>query len=943
MMKAMVYSMRTGFAVFLIAMAILMFYAPINVNAALPDSFDWRNRHSANNPDSPYFDGDLTGSGWITGVKSEVGNCQLTSKYCVGNQLIGCTADTDCNSYSQCNFFPVFLPNCLFNTNILCFADNDCGGCKYTCATNSNMFCLDDSECDCNHGWAFSSVGVTEAIVNLYYNQQLDVSLSEQDVASCSGGEYGCWTDPAIGPTGCVGGNVASPLDYIADTGVVDARCYPYSYSCGMCSDKCLFPSQLIKSSGKIPYCENNPLATCNLDAECNPYAICNAGSCLYNPGMPCLINSDCSATCFGVLADEDALKRTIIFKGPVTAGLTSLGKHVVIAGFDKDLVGNTRWLVKNSVGTSWGTGGFDYIQEPFADLYDLYAMQTPIVSVRVPYVVACNDWDGDGYYNWGIGPMPGTCPPAIPVQEDCDDTNANLGPMDADGNCTFNNPVFTLDVSKPTGGMVQSSSLGIYCGFDCTEVYQDNSPTPPPYVTVTLTAIPDPGASFVTWGGGCAASGSNPVCVVTMDGNKNVTATFLQQDFTLAVTRVGSGTVTSNPTGIDCGLDCASLFAGGTPVTLSAVSGPGWTFVGWEGACTGTGDCNVTMNTDLSVTAVFQELYTLTASRSGSGTITSTPSGINCGFDCTEDYLLNTQVTLIVTPDPGWGFSGWSGACAGTGACDLTMNGPKSVNATFLPLYRLTAHRVGVGTIMSTTDNGIACGADCWQDYVSGTPVSLSVITISGWNFAGWSGACTGTGTCNLIMNGPKDVTGTFLPVFALTVGKDGNGTVTSAPPGINCGSDCTEAYESNITVTLTATAATGWFFDSWSGCDSSAGNTCSVLMNNVKNVTAKFIQASPVYRFWSDVYLHHFYTISESEKNYVIATWPDVWSYEGIVWYAFPTQVPGTLPVYRFWSGIYSAHFYTISEADKNYVLATWPTIWSFEGIVYYALPPH
>ena len=46
----------------------------------------------------------------------------------------------------------------------------------------------------------------------------------------------------------------------------------------------------------------------------------------------------------------------------------------------------------------------------------------------------------------------------------------------------------------------------------------------------------------------------------------------------------------------------------------------------------------------------------------------------------------------------------------------------------------------------------------------------------------------------------------------------------------------------------------------------------------------------ALPVYRFWSYVYSSHHYTISEWERNYIIATWPDYWIYEGIGWYAFP-----------------------------------------------------
>jgi hypothetical protein len=93
-----------------------------------------------------------------------------------------------------------------------------------------------------------------------------------------------------------------------------------------------------------------------------------------------------------------------------------------------------------------------------------------------------------------------------------------------------------------------------------------------------------------------------------------------------------------------------------------------------------------------------------------------------------------------------------------------------------------------------------------------------------------------------------------------------------------------------------------------------------------------------SPVYRFWSDTYRHHFFTISESDKEYVIATWPDVWKYEGPVFCAFTTQVPGTSPVYRFWSNTFLGHFYTISEADKDFVIATWPD-WTYEGPVFYA----
>jgi hypothetical protein len=95
------------------------------------------------------------------------------------------------------------------------------------------------------------------------------------------------------------------------------------------------------------------------------------------------------------------------------------------------------------------------------------------------------------------------------------------------------------------------------------------------------------------------------------------------------------------------------------------------------------------------------------------------------------------------------------------------------------------------------------------------------------------------------------------------------------------------------------------------------------------------------PVYRFWSGKFNGHFYTISEAEKNDVVRRYPDVWSYETIAWYALPLQ-NGNCPagynkIYRFWSGSYNHHFYTASESEKNHVLRNWPNVWQYEGPQY------
>ncbi len=97
------------------------------------------------------------------------------------------------------------------------------------------------------------------------------------------------------------------------------------------------------------------------------------------------------------------------------------------------------------------------------------------------------------------------------------------------------------------------------------------------------------------------------------------------------------------------------------------------------------------------------------------------------------------------------------------------------------------------------------------------------------------------------------------------------------------------------------------------------------------------------PVYRFWSDSLSRHFYTISESEKSALFNQNPAVWSYEGVAFYAYPagSQPDWTLPVYRFCDKSTSAYFYTMDEAEKTRVLNQYGEVFTYEGIVWYASP--
>ena len=84
-----------------------------------------------------------------------------------------------------------------------------------------------------------------------------------------------------------------------------------------------------------------------------------------------------------------------------------------------------------------------------------------------------------------------------------------------------------------------------------------------------------------------------------------------------------------------------------------------------------------------LTVQAATQTL-TVAPSGNGSGTVGSSPVGISCGSTCSHAYATGTVVTLTATPASGSVFSGWSGACSGTGGCSVTMSQARAVSATF-------------------------------------------------------------------------------------------------------------------------------------------------------------------------------------------------------------------------------------------------------------------
>jgi len=215
-------------------------------------------------------------------------------------------------------------------------------------------------------------------------------------------------------------------------------------------------------------------------------------------------------------------------------------------------------------------------------------------------------------------------------------------------------------------------------------------------------------------------------------------------------------------------------------------------------------------------------------------------------GGDCNDnDPNISPAIYYFGSPDWRARLLTKSETCSNN--IDDNCNGQIDEGCTFSLSVSKTG--TGSGTVSGT---GISCGTDCSEPYNSGTLVTLTPYTATGSSFTGWTGACSGTSTCSVTMDSVKSVTATFnLIIYSLSISKSNaaGATVTSIPAGINCGLTCPSMsanFNYGTSVVLTGTLSPGYSITGITGCDSTSGTTCTVLMNSARSVIATLGQLS-------------------------------------------------------------------------------------------------
>jgi hypothetical protein len=114
-----------------------------------------------------------------------------------------------------------------------------------------------------------------------------------------------------------------------------------------------------------------------------------------------------------------------------------------------------------------------------------------------------------------------------------------------------------------------------------------------------------------------------------------------------------GAGTVTSSPGGINCGSTCSANYGGNASVTLTATAATGSAFAGWSGACSGTGNCTLTLSQARAVTATFNT----SGGTGGSCANPVTFTGNSGNFNTTGAVCYRTNANVN-----GWGCYNFDG-----------------------------------------------------------------------------------------------------------------------------------------------------------------------------------------------------------------------------------------------------------------------------------------
>ncbi len=254
----------------------------------------------------------------------------------------------------------------------------------------------------------------------------------------------------------------------------------------------------------------------------------------------------------------------------------------------------------------------------------------------------------------------------------------------------------------------------------------------------------------------------------------------------TINVVKTGSGTgaVTSSPAGIDCGNTCSSpSFPDLTDITLTATPDVSSSFVGWSGACTGTGNCILSgSNTVFDVTATFAiNTYAVTAINGAGGTVSPSTQVVN----------YSGTASLTVTPDIGYHIASTTSTCGGSLAGDIFTTDAITTDCIVSVIFAINAY-----TVTPTADANGSISPSTAQTVTYGGTTQFTVTPGIGYHatVTGCGGTLVGGIYTTAPITADCSVTAAFaIDTFTITATAGANGSLSCIPDPVDYGGSST------------------------------------------------------------------------------------------------------------------------------------------------------
>jgi hypothetical protein len=335
---------------------------------------------------------------------------------------------------------------------------------------------------------------------------------------------------------------------------------------------------------------------------------------------------------------------------------------------------------------------------------------------------------------------------------------------------------------------------------------------------------------------------------------NQGTILTINGQAVTAASVNLPGGSVSVSPAPKSNG-----KYAKNAVVTLSASPASGYDWQEWSGTDSSSANpTTVTMSADQQVTVAFETRVSLIINNAlviGS-TVTFSEGAIAVypapGVD--GKYTENTVVTLTAIPATGYDWRSWTGTDNDTAnPATVTMGSNKQISVTFDPRSSLIINsQLVIGSVISFGEGSVtvspAPGAD--DKFTRNTVVTLTATPVAGYGWKSWLGTANdATNPTTVTISSDKHIVVSFEQRFQLTVNSQlVTGSTVTVPEGsvsVNPAPGTDTRYTKDSVVTMTATPASGYRFDRWSGDATGKTNPATVSMSYNRNVTAVFVRS--------------------------------------------------------------------------------------------------